>query len=64
MQERTIQDNDELAAWFLYHMTMQQRHRLIAERPVLYARAFPSVETETITEIVTNAIHDERRKNS
>jgi hypothetical protein len=31
---------------------------------VLYARVFPSVETETITEIVTNAIHDERRKNS
>jgi hypothetical protein len=37
-------DAEELAEFFIRHMPMDLRRRLMAERPLLYARVFPAVK--------------------
>jgi hypothetical protein len=54
-------DAEELAEWFIRCMTMEQRHKLMAERPVLYARAFPSVKPGEILTRVTDAVKEVRQ---
>lgn len=54
-----IRDTEELADFLLYHITMEQRDQLMAERPVLYSRLFPGVSPETLAFRVSAAIHEE-----
>lgn len=55
-----IHDTEDLAAWFLYHMPGEQRGRLIAERPKIYAKLCPTVTPERIAEIVREHIEADR----
>lgn len=50
----------ELVDWFTRSMSMEMRHALMAERPVQYAKMFPSVSHDTIAARVTTRIMDER----
>jgi hypothetical protein len=52
-----IADADMLAGFLLRHMTMEQRHLLMAEMPLLYKRTFPDVRTETIAAIVRRELN-------
>ena len=54
-----IGDAEELAAWLIQHMTMEQRKLLMSERPLLYSRTFPSVSHETITTVVSDALTEQ-----
>jgi hypothetical protein len=45
-----------MTEFFLRHMTMDQRHLLMTERPLLYARIFPDVDRDQLIEIVRNAM--------
>jgi hypothetical protein len=49
----SIGDAEELATWFLHKMGTELRARLMAERPVLYARVYPSVNPDAIMRNVT-----------
>jgi hypothetical protein len=53
-------ETEDLARFLVHHMTMEQRGRLMAERPVIYARLFPTVTPETISFKVDAAIHADR----
>lgn len=55
-----IRDTEELAEWLLYHITMQQRRRLMAERPALYARMYPVVKTDVLAQLVSDGINNDR----
>ncbi len=46
-------DTDTLAAFFVRYMTMEQRHTLMAEMPLLYKRLFPHVPAGVILEHVS-----------
>jgi hypothetical protein len=48
---------EQLAEWFLNLMDVEQRGRLMAELPQIYARMYPGVKAEIITARVTAAIH-------
>lgn len=47
---------EELAEWFLARMGQDQRGRLMAERPQLYAEIFPDVSREIIVRHVSDAM--------
>lgn len=51
-----FQDQEDLAAFFLHHMTMPQRIKLMTERPLLYARTFTEVAPATISAKVFDAL--------
>lgn len=51
-----IGDAEELAEWFLNLMPMEQRRKLMAERPLLYNRVFPGVKAGTILTHVADAL--------
>lgn len=53
-----IREAEEMAEWLVYHMTMEQRRKLMAERPVLYAHWFPEASAIAITDRVRDAIAD------
>lgn len=55
-----IRDTEELAEYLLYHMSMELRGKLMAERPVLYSRLYPKVTPETLSFSVSERIHDEQ----
>lgn len=48
----SIGDAETLAAWFLYHMDMDLRHRLMASLPTVYARVYPGVDPDAIMSAV------------
>jgi hypothetical protein len=48
----SISDADDLASFMMKYMNSEQRVRLMAERPALYARLFPQVSEETIISCV------------
>jgi hypothetical protein len=50
----------DLADWFLTHMPMDMRHRLMAEMPVTYGAMFPGVAPDVITERVGQRIASDR----
>ena len=52
-----IRDTEDLAEFLLYHLSAELRRKLMAERPVLYARIFPQVTPETLAFRVSEAIH-------
>jgi hypothetical protein len=54
-----IRDTEDLAEFLLYHLTMELRGKLMAERPVLYSRLYPGVSPETLAFRVSAAIHKE-----
>lgn len=62
MENLGIRDAEVLAEWFLYHMGPEQRGKLMAEHPLIYARLFPSVPDTTIIGCVQRQILEERRK--
>ncbi len=47
---------EELAEWFLARMNQDQRGRLMAERPQLYAEVFPDVDRAIIVRHVADAV--------
>jgi hypothetical protein len=53
-----IGDAEELAEFTIAHMPMELRRKLMAERPVLYARAFPGVSPAAILARVAAALRD------
>jgi hypothetical protein len=53
-----IRDAEELAEFVIHHMPMELRRRLMAERPVLYARAFPGVSPAAILGRVADGLRD------
>jgi hypothetical protein len=53
-----IGDASELAEWFIYHMPMDLRRRLMAERPLLYARVFPGINPAVLLERVARGLAD------
>jgi hypothetical protein len=55
-----IRDTEELAEYLLYHISMELRGKLMAERPVLYSRLFPTVTPENLAFRVSDTIHHER----
>jgi hypothetical protein len=55
-----IRDTEDLAEYLLYHLSMELRGKLMAERPVLYSRLFPGVAPETLAFRVSERIHDEQ----
>lgn len=58
-----IGDAEELAIWFINHMTSEQRRKLMGERPVLYMRLYPDLSVNVIVEHVTDAINAEKQDN-
>jgi hypothetical protein len=52
-----IRDTEDLAEFLLYHITVELRGKLMAERPVLYSRLFPTVSPETLAFRVSEVIH-------
>lgn len=54
-----IRDTEDLAEYLLYHLSMELRGKLMAERPVLYSRLYPSVDAETLAFKVSETIHEE-----
>ena len=60
----SIRDMEEVAEWLLYHMSMEQRGALMAERPLLYARLFPGVSAEAILDVVSSGIQALPRRES
>lgn len=55
-QPMTAADAEDTAAWFIRHMTMEQRREFMSERPLLYARLFPALPAAAITGRVRDAI--------
>lgn len=55
-----IRDTEVLAEFLLHHMGMETRRKLIGELPALYARLYPSVSEDIITEIVKQHIEEDR----
>jgi hypothetical protein len=53
-------DTEDLAEFLLYHLSMELRGKLMAERPVLYSRLFPNVAPETLSFRVSERIHAEQ----
>jgi hypothetical protein len=53
-------DADSMTAFFLLHMTQEQRFLLMAEQPALYARVFPEVREETILARVLRKIQADK----
>jgi len=51
-------DAEDLAEFAIRHMPMALRRRLMAERPVLYARAFPGVHPAAILARVADGLRD------
>jgi hypothetical protein len=49
-------DTQELAEWFLRRMSMPERYKLMAEKPLLYARLFPEVKAATILDKVAEEL--------
>jgi hypothetical protein len=58
----SISDAEELAAWLIRHMSMEQRVKLMGERPLLYARTFPGVPGFVITKRVQNGLRAQQRQ--
>ena len=54
-----IRDTEDLAEYLLYNLSMELRRKLMAERPVLYSRLYPTVDAETLAFAVSAAIHQE-----
>jgi hypothetical protein len=57
-------DLERLVDWFTYSMPMDQRHRLMADMPLVYARLFPGVRPAAVTEEVAvgiEAVREEQR---
>lgn len=46
--------------WFTYHMPSEQRGRLMAEMPVLYAKLFPGVSPKAVLERVAAGLEGVR----
>jgi hypothetical protein len=46
----------QLADWFLQHMPLDQRRRLMAEMPQAYAALFPGVSTILINDAVWDVL--------
>ena len=55
-------DADRLARWFLYHMSLEQRGRLMAELLMVYARVFPGVDLDAIMRAVQTSLVATRRQ--
>jgi hypothetical protein len=55
-QNLTQHELEELAEFFMYEMSMAQRERLMAEKPVLYRKLYPDASTEAILRRVRKAI--------
>jgi hypothetical protein len=55
-----IRDTEDLAEFLLYHLSMELRGKLMAERPVLYSRLYPTVSAETLAFKVSETIHAEQ----
>jgi len=55
-------DLERLVEWFTYSMPMDQRHRLMAEMPVLYAKLFPGVRPSAVTAEVAVGIERVREE--
>jgi hypothetical protein len=56
-----IHDNEVLAEWFLYHLSLEQRHKLMAELPLIYSRLYPDVAAEVLGGYVIGQIQSERK---
>lgn len=54
--ELGIADADDLSAFLIRHMTMEQRRILRTERPLLYKRVFPSANDALIMSDVLTAM--------
>ena len=54
----TAFDKEVLLRFFLYRMSMDIRHDLIAEFPQAYHRLYPEVSATTITDIVSARIRE------
>jgi len=52
----SISDADCVARWFLYRAGPDERRLLMADMPQVYARMFPGVSRELITEQVSSMI--------
>ncbi len=52
----SFQDMEDVTAFFVRHMTMDQRERLMAERPLVYARLFPGASREVILRAVISSM--------
>jgi hypothetical protein len=57
VQNLGIRDTEDLAEWFVYHLSMEQRAKLMAERPVIYARMYPHTR-DAVVEHVRNYIEE------
>lgn len=62
MQDLTHNELEMLAGWFTARMPMEQRHELMAELPVLYARLFPGVAPTVVLNEVQRTLDDEARQ--
>lgn len=51
-----IGEAEELCEWFLHWLPMDLRSKLITERPLLYAAAFPEVEHDVILKHVQDGL--------
>lgn len=55
-EQLSIRDAEVLAEWFLHNMSMEQRHQLMAELPVIYHHLYPGVPASTIASAVAHAV--------
>lgn len=53
-------DTEVLAEWFMWKLSMEQRHNLIAEMPLIYSRMFPDVSPTLMGDYVKTRINRER----
>jgi hypothetical protein len=56
----SISDSADFAAFMLQLMTTDQRAKMMAERPALYARLFPGVDADVIISQVRAQISSDR----
>lgn len=55
-------DAERLAEWFLHRLSMDQRHELMADMPLVYARVFPTVAPSMIADVVNVALDEQSAK--